>query len=200
MKIIVNEEQFKLLTEQQGIEDFTVRISETYPDSVYVLDFIVNFIRNSGCKSIRVQPLKYKAQGLSLVDGVVINVSAFEKPFSTFLYILFHEVAHQYQYTKYGIDKMYACYTGELPVEDAANWMLQTEKVADDFAVRKIREMQQLFDDEYEINEPEVKVYDEAPIEHFIELINIFTQEINKKGYQNKEEISEILFNFVKNN
>ena len=200
MKIIVSESQFRILDEQQGMDNFTVKIAETYPDSVYMLEFITNFIRTSGCEKITTGQLKYGAQGVSLVNGVVISEQAFTRSFSTFLYILFHEIAHQYQYKKYGIDKMYACYTGELPVEDAANWMLQTEKVADDFAVRKIREMQQLFDDEYDINEPEVKVYDEAPIEHFIELINIFTQEINKKGYQNKEEISEILFNFVKNN
>jgi len=197
-KIILSESQFYFLVEQVGIDDFTVKIAETYPDSVYSLDFVVDFIRNSGCQKISISRLKYGAQGISLVNGVVINEEAFTFSFSTFLYILFHEVAHQYQYKKYGIDKMYDCYIGDIPVEETANWMLQIEKIADEFAARKIREMQQKFGDRYKLEEPK-PVYKNVPVQHFIQLINLFKSEIKKQGYKNKEEISEILFNYVKN-
>ena len=199
MKIIVNESQFRVLTEQQGIEDFTARIAEEYADSVYMLAFITHFIRTSGCQKISIASLKYGAAGVSLVDGIVISDQAFNYSFSGFLYILFHETAHQYQYKKYGVDAMYNCYTGELPVEEGAKWMKQVENVADEFATRKIREMQQKFGEEYQLKEPEKLIYKDTPVEQFVQLINLFKEEIKKQGYQNKEEISEILFNYVKN-
>ena len=73
MKIILNENQFKLLLEQGGFDEFAVEVSEKYPDSVYLLRFISDFVKKSGCQKIDIEPLKYGAFGLSLVDRVVIN-------------------------------------------------------------------------------------------------------------------------------
>ena len=45
MKIILNENQFKLLLEQGGFDEFAVEVSEKYPDSVYLLRFISDFVK-----------------------------------------------------------------------------------------------------------------------------------------------------------
>lgn len=197
MRIIITEDQLKILYEQQGLDEFTVKISETFPDSVYALDFIVNFIRNSECQKINFAQLRHSVGGISLINGVTLNISVLHMSFSQFLYVLFHEVAHQYQYKKYGIDKMYGCYTGEISILDGARWMQQIEKIADEFAIRKLKEIKRHLDGRVKINIGG-KVYDSIPLEHFTHLISLFIGEIKKQGYKNKEDIGEILFNYIK--
>lgn len=199
MKIILNENQFKLLLEQEGFDEFVVEVSEKYPDSVYLLRFISDFVKKSGCQKIDIEPLKYGAFGLSLVDRVVINKKSLELPLSNFLYTLFHEVAHQYQYKKYGIDKMYGIYTGDISVDEGAKFMKYVENVADDFAIRKLREINKLFDDKIKINANINKIYEKIPIDYYKNLINIFIKKIKDGNYTSKEDISEILYNYVKN-
>jgi hypothetical protein len=199
MKIILNENQFKLLLEQGGFDEFAVEVSEKYPDSVYLLRFISDFVKKSGCQKIDIEPLKYGAFGLSLVDRVVINKKSLELPLSNFLYTLFHEVAHQYQYKKYGIDKMYGIYTGDVSVDEGAKFMKYVENVADDFAIRKLREINKLFDDKIKINANINKIYEKIPIDYYKNLINIFIKKIKDSNYSSKEDISEILYNYVKN-
>jgi hypothetical protein len=199
MKIILNENQFKLLLEQEGFDEFAVEVSEKYPDSVYLLRFISDFVKKSGCQKIDIEPLKYGAFGLSLVDRVVINKKSLELPLSNFLYTLFHEVAHQYQYKKYGIDKMYGIYTGDVSVDEGAKFMKYVENVADDFAIRKLREINKLFDDKIKINANINKIYEKIPIDYYKNLINIFIKKIKDGNYTSKEDISEILYNYVKN-
>jgi|APGre2960657373_1045057.scaffolds.fasta_scaffold17489_3 hypothetical protein len=199
MKIILNENQFKLLLEQGGFDEFAVEVSEKYPDSVYLLRFISDFVKKSGCQKIDIEPLKYGAFGLSLVDRVVINKKSLELPLSNFLYTLFHEVAHQYQYKKYGIDKMYGIYTGDVSVDEGAKFMKYVENVADDFAIRKLREINKLFDDKIKINANINKIYEKIPIDYYKNLINIFIKKIKDGNYTSKEDISEILYNYVKN-
>jgi len=199
MKIILNENQFKLLLEQEGFDEFAVEVSEKYPDSVYLLRFISDFVKKSGCQKIDIEPLEYGAFGLSLVDRVVINKKTLELPLSNFLYTLFHEVAHQYQYKKYGIDKMYGIYTGDISVDEGAKFMKYVENVADDFAIRKLREINKLFDDKIKINANINKIYEKIPIDYYKNLINIFIKKIKDGNYTSKEDISEILYNYVKN-
>jgi hypothetical protein len=199
MKIILNENQFKLLLEQEGFDEFAVEVSEKYPDSVYLLRFISDFVKKSGCQKIDIEPLEYGAFGLSLVDRVVINKKSLELPLSNFLYTLFHEVAHQYQYKKYGIDKMYGIYTGDVSVDEGAKFMKYVENVADDFAIRKLREINKLFDDKIKINANINKIYEKIPIDYYKNLINIFIKKIKDGNYTSKEDISEILYNYVKN-
>jgi len=187
-----------VLNEQVGFQELTMKIAQTYPDSVYILRFIEDFIRKSGCKKISVEILTYPASGLSLVDGLTLNERVFSHDFSHFLYVLFHEIAHQYQYTKYGIDKMYGCYTGEIPIREGAEFMKYCENVADDFAFRKIREVKKMFINELKIEVPNMKVYEKAPVEQFERLINLFIKKIKEKGYERKEDISAIIYNYVK--
>lgn len=199
MKVIIKENQLRLISEQEGFDELAVKMSETYPDSVYLLRFIMDFVQKSGCKKIDIEFMKHPAYGLSLTDKVVINSSSLKKNLSQFLYILFHEVAHQFQYKKYGIDKMYGSYIGDISVDEGAEFMKYVENVADDFAMRKLREVKKLFGDKVEIDVNQNKVYENVPIFHYKNLINIFIKKIKESGYKEKEEISTILYNYVKN-
>lgn len=199
MKIIINENQLKQLLEQEGFDELTVKVSERYPDSVYLMRFISDFVKKSGCQKINIESLKHGAMGLSLVDRVVINEKSLDLPLSNFLYVLLHEVAHQYQYKKYGIDKMYGVYTGDISVDEGAEFMKYVENVADDFAIRKLREINKLFDDKIKINANISKTYENIPIDYYKSLINIFIKKIKDSNYSSKEDISEILYNYVKN-
>ena len=76
-KIIINEQQLNFLLEQQGIDDFFEIMSETFHDSVYIMQFIKDFITKSGCKSIKVDSFKYPALGLSTINGIVLNIKVF---------------------------------------------------------------------------------------------------------------------------
>ena len=81
---------------------------------------------------------------MSLTDNVILNKSVFNSDLYKFIFVLFHEIAHQYQYRKYGIERMYALYNGKLPINDAVEWLRYTESVADQFAIRKCRELQKM--------------------------------------------------------
>lgn len=103
-----------------------------------ILDEIEIFIINSNCKSIRIAPLK--ALGMALHSGVVLNPSVFNGSLIQLLYVIFHEIAHQYQYKKYGDDMLFKMFKEDLPVEEGGKLMKKLEYVADEFAIRKIQQ------------------------------------------------------------
>jgi len=199
MKIIINESQYKHIVEQVGLDDVTLKINEVYPDSVYVLDTIVKFIKNSGCQKIEILPFKFPTNGISLHDRVIINSNVLKRDFTYFLYVLFHEIAHQYQYKKYGIDKIYDTYTGDISVEEGAKFMKYVENVADEFAIRKLREIEALHGNQIKLNVKSIsKVYENVSVSQFVTLINQIIKIINDSNYKSKIDITEILYNHIK--
>ena len=129
-----------LKEETQGIDSFLIKVMETYPNTGRFIDNIETFIKNSNCKKIEVAKFKYPALGLAVHNGVLFNEVIFKQELPDFLFIIFHEIAHQYQYKKYGDEKMYEFYLDETDVKDAAIAMKQIEIIADEFASRKVRE------------------------------------------------------------
>jgi uncharacterized protein YaaR (DUF327 family) len=94
---------------------------------------------------------------------------------------------------------MYGIYNGDVSVDEGAKFMKYLENVADDFAIRKLREINKLFDDKIKINSNISKTYENIPIDYYKSLINIFIKKIKDSNYSSKEDISEILYNHVKN-
>ena len=203
MKYIITESQYhKLIVEQtSGIDDFMKRIIETYPTTKDYSDKIKSFIENSGCKKIEVSKFKYPALGLALHNGVLFNESIFKQELPYFLFVVFHEIAHQYQYKKYGAEKMYEYYIGEIDLKEAAQAMKNIEIIADELATRKIREFKKLG----LINNNEHPdfgngVYKKIPLIHFAKLIESSRNEIKKVGYKDFDTISDVFYNMVKVN
>ena len=154
MKIIINEQQYNLLLESiDGIDKF---VDDIFEHKILVgrnltneqlIDFsnrLKKSIRESGCQSIKFEGLGVSFGGLSLHNGVLIGQYFITQPMSILLYVIFHEIAHQYQFKKYGIDIMYKPFRTDRDFEDAINILKEREYVADEYARRKIREFTKL--------------------------------------------------------
>lgn len=189
-----------LKEETEGIQPFLDRIISTYPEAEIYIDNIKSFIENSNCKKIEVSKFKFPAMGLALHNGVLFNDVIFNQPLSSFIFIVAHEIAHQYQYKKYGDDKMYECYLGEISVKEAANAMKEIEIIADEFATRKVREFIKLglIDKE---DSPFIKaIYRNVPVSHFESLISKTRDDLKRKKAKNFEGITNYFYNMLKVN
>ena len=191
----------KILKEEtEGIQPFLSRIISTYPETEPYIDKIKSFIENSNCKKIEVSKFKFPAMGLALHNGVVFNEEIFYKPLSTFLFIVAHEIAHQYQYKKYGDDKMYECYLGEISVAEAAETMKQVEIIADEFATRKVREFIKLGLVKKEDTRGVDAIYHKVPLTHFENLIFQTRKKLRQKKEISFDDITNYFYNILKAN
>lgn len=195
MKILLTNKQKNLLLEQVGIDDFLYKLSENQPDSVYFMEPLMDFIKKSGCQKIEFGDFKINAHGASLHDRVIINNDVLKMSLPYVLYVIFHELAHQYQYRKYGIDKMYDLYLGKISIKEGAIWLKNIEEVADDFAIRKLR---QVVKSTNKMNISKIKKnYDNIPLEQYEKLVSSIISLIKKEDFTDKNEISEILYNNI---
>jgi hypothetical protein len=188
-----------LKEETKGITPFVNRILSTYPETKPFIDKIREFIENSNCKKVEVSKFKYPALGLALHNGVLFNETIFYENLPSFLFIIFHEIAHQYQYKKYGDDKMYEFYLGDIDVKDAAIAMKEIELTADEFATRKVREFVKL--GLINGNQSAIKsFYKNIPLSHFESLISQTKEKIKQMGATDFDGIATIFYNMVKVN
>ena len=95
---VINEETTNLV-------DFVETLKSTYEMSDELTDFVVDFIEKSNCQKIEFANFKYYALGVALHNGVLINNVVLNRSLEFALFVIFHEVAHQYQYKKYGEEK-----------------------------------------------------------------------------------------------
>ena len=181
-----------------GIQPFLYRIMSTYPETEPYIGKIKSFIENSNCKKIEVSKFKFPAMGVALHNAVVFNEIIFNYSLSSFLFVMFHEIAHQYQYKKYGDDKMYECYLGEVDVKDAAETMKQIEIIADEFATRKVREFIKLGLIDKEDRQIVKSIYKNVPISHFEKLISDTRNELRKKNQTSFEDVTNYFYNMLK--
>jgi hypothetical protein len=186
-----------LSSEIFGLEEFLNQVIKRYPLVKYYKENIEDFIVKSGCKKITVEKLN-KIAGFSLTGGVVINEECFLYSLPIFLYMIFHEIAHQYQYKKYGKKKMYEFYLGDVPIDELAKFMQHVELVADEFAIRKCREFAKMG-----IIRPRdvvtKSIYKEVPLDHFKVLISKIRESVQKENITDPRKISEFLYNWFKN-
>ena len=184
-----------LKEETKGVDSFLNDISQNHNMSDELKDFIKQFIEESNCKRIDFSNFKIPAMGLALESGVLINSKALRNPLPFLLFLIFHEVAHQYQFKKYGVDIMYDCYLGEITEREAAEFMKHTEEVADDFAYRKIRELQKL---NLIGSYTPPQMYKNVPIQQITMMVNNYRNDMRLKNIDTQEKISEYFYNMVK--
>lgn len=196
MKLKITETQFQILKESvEGFDEFKNLALNSYPEIIEYWDVIEKFIRESECKKIEIAPLKMGI-AVSLTNGVIFNKNVFKLPITEFLFTIFHEIAHQYQYKKYGIEKMTNFYSEDLPIEEAAKFMRHTEIIADDFATRKLREIQK-YGYLQNLNIPK-GYYKLAPLRQFENLIENIKWALPNLKNADPEKRSEILYNWIK--
>lgn len=164
----------------------------------------------TGTKNIKFDTFKIPALGLSTPDGVILTKNLLGRDFYHFLFVLFHELAHQYQYKKYGNKAMLDIYFDEMSLDDAAKFMLNVEHVADEYAVRKLKQIirKGLIPDTLMTIYPQKKPSD-AQIERFKYykgvpesqlrgLIQRLKEIMRNNNITDHEQVSEFMYNFTK--
>ena len=143
--------------------------------------------------------------GLALHNKVVINdallgvgANNFKSTISNLMYIIFHEIAHQHQYNKYSKELIYDMYTGEIETEGAIKFLKYIENVADQFSMRKCRELQKIGVIPADEEVVEVGGYDKYTDKMFENYLNMLKNKIQKSGITNPEDISELIYNMIK--
>lgn len=194
MKIVITEEQLSriLREEMEGIDSFLDIIISKFPQMRNHIDILRNFLNKSNCKKISFGTMNGVA-GISTHDRVLLNNNILNMDLCRFLFIVFHEVAHQYQYKKYGEEKMYEFYYDKITTKEAAKLMKDVELIADNFADRKIRECANLGFIKYKDH----KIYNTIPLSHFEHMIGTIKQKMKDNNVKSYDDIVRIIYNFV---
>ena len=182
--------------ETDGIHTFLNKIKSQYDISDELYSELLLFIEESDCKKIEFAKFKFPALGLALETGVLINSSMIGDNLSFLIFVILHEIAHQYQFKKYGDKVMYECYIGNISEDEAAEFMKHTEEVADEFAIRKIRYLQGkgLIDLNYKPSSP----YKNKSIASIKTMIVQYRNELKKENVKTSKGVSEYFYNLVK--
>lgn len=202
MKIILTENQYKkLLLEYDGSIDGFIEELESNFSNTKIGEYrqqIKSFLVNSGCQKIEFTDINgfRGASGLSLHDRVVIDRGVLNHSLEYVLYVIFHEIAHQYQYKKYGKDVAIKLYLDGITVDDGYKIMKHIENVADEFAIRKCREFVKIG-----LLDPRKTVktgfYKNMADIHFKTLIIRFKNLIRSKKIKDLDKVSELIYNYV---
>jgi hypothetical protein len=196
MKILINEHQFNLIKEQtEGLESFVDTIINKFPEAKDYKDVILKSIINSGCKKIEFAHFKFPASGVAMTNGVMINKNMLGQPLYNLLFVIFHEIAHSYQYRKFGEEKMMDLYTDNVSIKDAAKFMKEVEIVADEFATRKCREFIKLG---LLKNVTFSGFYNQLPLVHFESFIKSIKDKLESKNLKTIEEKTSFMYNMIK--
>jgi hypothetical protein len=192
-------ESVNLLLEYDGsIDGFVYQLEDHFPEIDDYRDEIKKFLVDSGCQKIEFALIggPIPAQGLSLHDRVIINTNILNKSLEYALYVIFHEVAHQYQYKKYGKDFAIKLYLNEISVEDGYKILKNIEFVADQFAIRKCREFVKLglLDANKTVK---YGAYSKVPDIGFKSSLIQFKNLIKSKKLTDPDEISQLIYNHV---
>ena len=181
--------------ETERVDGFLDEFSSVHTMSDELRDFVKNFINDSNCERIDFANFKMAgAMGVAIKSGVLINKIALKRSLPFLLFLIFHEIAHQYQFKKYG-NIMYKCYIGDISEMEAAEFMKHTEEVADDFASRKIRELQKL---NLIDNFNPVQIHRNLPIQQVLMMVSRYREDMRMNNIDTPEKVSEYFYNIVK--
>ena len=184
-----------LKEETERVDGFLNEISSVHTMSDELRDFVKNFINDSNCERIDFANFKMAgAMGVAIKSGVLINKIALKRSLPFLLFLIFHEIAHQYQFKKYG-NIMYKCYIGDISEMEAAEFMKHTEEVADDFASRKIRELQKL---NLIDNFNPIQIHRNLPIQQVLMMVSRYREDMRMNNIDTPEKVSEYFYNIVK--
>jgi hypothetical protein len=202
VKIIITETQlnrfFKNLIkeETEGESEFIKILEDRYDLSEELKSEIINTFKLGECKNVKFQKIKM-GDGLALGNRLILNPSILNYSLGRALFILFHEMAHQYQFKKYGKEKMMELYEDHISILDAAKFMYDTEKVADEFAVRKLKSLERKGLVTLEKSDTR-KGYEYATIPMLERIISQFRNELRVNNVSGHDQVSEFLYNMVK--
>lgn len=206
IKEIIGFDNKKILNEQvEGIDQFISEIIEQYPIFDYYPEWsekLKSDIEKSGCQKIEFTEFSDEfnsAAGAAYSNGVLINKRLLRDRLGFLLFCVFHELAHQYQFRKYGAEVLYDMYNDEKNIDEAAKYLYNIEIIADEFGARKVREYVKIGVIGKFYVAP--KIYKNIPISVLVGFIKDTREKIKQEypdGTITKEQISELIYNTIK--
>lgn len=189
---LINEE----IRNVDGLDDVIERIKSRHPN---IQDSLVakikEFVAESGVKKIQIKQFALPALGASLIDRVLLNTNVLNSNLSFILYVLFHEIAHQYQYKKYGFGAMWLYFNDDITAQEAIKKLRRIENVADTYAIRKLKKIQASGE---KIDASGLHgYYASMPDSNIISYINLIKKMLKDAGSKDPNKISEALYNLV---
>ena len=152
------------------------------------LDLFYSFYHRSGCKKIKIENFEKTKLGFSIPGIVYLNELVFDLPIHYFLYVILHEISHQFQYKKYGKDFVLKYYLDPKLFDNF--W--RVEVAADRLAI--IKTLQILRKNNPESSLKLISVYNtedkKESIKKYLEDLN---KEINNLGINTIDEINKYL-------
>ena len=185
-----------IFEQAQGESEFIQTIVDRYDISDELKNEIINTIKNSECKNITFENISM-GDGLSLGNKLIIPPRTLNYGLGKFLFCLFHELAHQYQFKKYGMEKMLELYNDEMDISEGAQFMKNVESVADEFAVRKLKSLERKGLIKLSGSDI-IKPYDGITVGRLEMMIKMFKDHLRNSNIKGAENISEFLYNMVK--
>lgn len=86
---------------------------------------------------IRFESFQRGVGGMAKLDVCILSKNSLNMKINSFLFVLFHEIAHYHQYKKYGRDLAMKFYREETTIDEGASQLLQIEEIANRFAYSK---------------------------------------------------------------
>lgn len=204
-KLII--EQYRTITEARrdvnspvaGIHEFLTTIKNVfqprYSNIDEILTSVKSFIEQSKCPAIKFERIT-GALGISLTDICIVSDRALNSSLSYLLYIIFHEISHQYQYSKYGEKFVQDIYNDEMPLEDAARKLKRVEYVADRYAIMKVK---RLYNEHIPDGKPAIRsFYKNISIAGFANQLRQIRKLARQQNLTDIDDINEMIYNMIK--
>ena len=180
----------------KGLDTFLSKLHIAFKDiPVDLLLDVKEFIENSRCQEIRFEPLN-GALGIALTDVCIISTHALTASLQNALYIIFHEVAHHFQYTKHGERFVEELYFDRMNIDKAVDFLLKTEITADRYAINKVKQLFSI----YFPNKPVLikSLYKSQSREYIKNHLLAIRNVVKKQGLTTGEEVNQLIYNSVK--
>jgi len=186
---------FENLGNVDGLNHFMHELKSKFPDHVDLLDDLQAFIMTSGCPAIEFDTL-YGASGISKTDKCVINRNVLQRSLENALYVILHEISHQYQYSKYGKDVMWDAYNSIIDIEQAVDLLMNIELAADRLAVLKTLSLLKKYG--VENTKAIQSTYSKTPRSYFKSHLESLRDVVKEKGIDSIEGANELMYNKLK--
>jgi len=182
----------------EGLNDFIAQIDDAKGAKVSydLLMDLMDIIDKSGCPKIAFEELT-GALGISKTDACIVSDTVIGLALPRMLYIILHEVAHQFQYTKHGEDFAQNIYFGTNTPVESGKELLKIENTADRYAIRMTRYLLVKHDIPYSKFDliGAYSNYTPAGISHYI---NNLRNQIKNLKLKNITEVNALIYNMVR--
>lgn len=179
----------------KGLGEFLFRLSDQHPKLEPHLQIIKDTIIKSGCPEIRIMDLKH-GLGASLKSYVLVSPAMINSSAESCLYGLFHEIAHQYQYKKYGDRIAQIFLNSDENIFEDAKFLEKIENTADQFGMRKCRELAQ----KGILNDMMIRrygAYSSFGTQDFIKYLKQFKKVLIKKKIKDINLVDDIFYEYI---